>query len=53
MQLGNFSVSLSVSDLAKSRDFYQILGSRFWGAILMKAGSSCETAGVPLDCFKA
>ncbi|MCH2094730.1 MAG: VOC family protein [Rhodobacteraceae bacterium] len=26
MQLGNFSVSLSVSDLAKSRDFYQILG---------------------------
>ncbi len=26
MQLGNFSISLSVSDLAVSRDFYQVLG---------------------------
>lgn len=26
MQLGNFSVSLAVSDMTASRDFYQILG---------------------------
>ena len=31
MQLGNFSISLSVTDLAASRDFYQKLGFTKFG----------------------
>jgi catechol 2,3-dioxygenase-like lactoylglutathione lyase family enzyme len=31
MQLGNFSVSLAVKDIAKSRDFYEKLGFRVVG----------------------
>jgi catechol 2,3-dioxygenase-like lactoylglutathione lyase family enzyme len=30
-RLGNFSVSLAVEDLTKSRDFYEKLGFRVWG----------------------
>src|SRR5690349_19242767 len=30
-RLGNFSVSLAVKDLAKSRDFYERLGFHVWG----------------------
>ena len=31
IQLGNFSVSLVVKDIAKSREFYEKLGFRVWG----------------------
>lgn len=31
MQLGNFSVSLTVKDIAKSREFYEKLGFRVFG----------------------
>ena len=31
MRLGNFSVSLTVKDIAKSREFYERLGFRVWG----------------------
>jgi catechol 2,3-dioxygenase-like lactoylglutathione lyase family enzyme len=31
IRLGNFSVSLSVKDIAKSREFYEKLGFRVWG----------------------
>ena len=31
MRLGNFSVSLAVKDIAKSREFYERLGFHVWG----------------------
>ena len=31
IRLGNFSVSLTVKDIAKSREFYERLGFRVWG----------------------
>ena len=31
MQLGNFSVSLAVKDIAASRAFYEALGFKVWG----------------------
>jgi catechol 2,3-dioxygenase-like lactoylglutathione lyase family enzyme len=31
MRLGNFSVSLAVKDIAKSREFYEKLGFHVWG----------------------
>jgi catechol 2,3-dioxygenase-like lactoylglutathione lyase family enzyme len=31
IHLGNFSVSLAVKDIAKSREFYEKLGFRVWG----------------------
>jgi catechol 2,3-dioxygenase-like lactoylglutathione lyase family enzyme len=31
MRLGNFSVSLAVKDIAKSREFYEMLGFRVFG----------------------
>lgn len=46
MQLGNFSVSLAVKDIARSREFYEKLGFTRWGGeqeqhwLIMKNGST-------------
>lgn len=46
MQLGNFSVSLAVKDIAASRAFYEKLGFTVWGGeqkqnwLIMKNGSA-------------
>ncbi len=46
MQLGNFSVSLAVKDIAVSRAFYEQLGFTAWGGeqeknwLIMKNGST-------------
>jgi catechol 2,3-dioxygenase-like lactoylglutathione lyase family enzyme len=46
MQLGNFSVSLAVTDIAVSRAFYQKLGFTVWGGdqaqnwLILKNGSA-------------
>jgi len=46
MQLGNFSVSLAVKDIAISRAFYEKLGFAVWGGVqeqnwlIMKNGST-------------
>lgn len=46
MQLGNFSVSLAVKDLAASRAFYEKLGFTVWGGnqeqnwLILKNGST-------------
>ncbi len=46
MQLGNFSVSLAVKDIAQSRAFYEKLGFSVWGGdqakhwLIMKNGST-------------
>lgn len=46
MQLGNFSVSLAVKDIARSRAFYEKLGFTRWGGdqdqhwLIMKNGST-------------
>lgn len=46
MQLGNFSVSLSVKDIGLSRAFYEKLGFTVWGGnqaqnwLIMKNGST-------------
>ena len=45
MDLGNFSISLNVSDLEKSRDFYEKFGFKVYGGeasqnwLIMKNGS--------------
>lgn len=46
MQLGNFSVSLAVKDIAASRAFYETLGFTVWGGdqaqhwLILKNGST-------------
>ena len=46
MQLGNFSVSLAVKDIALSRAFYEKLGFTVWGGneqqnwLILKNGST-------------
>lgn len=46
MQLGNFSISLAVKDLARSRAFYEKLGFTAWGGkpeknwVILKNGST-------------
>ena len=46
MQLGNFSVSLAVKDIAASRAFYEKLGFAVWGGnqeqnwLILKNGST-------------
>lgn len=46
MQLGNFSVSLAVKDIAASRAFYEMLGFAVWGGnqeqnwLILKNGST-------------
>lgn len=46
MQLGNFSVSLAVKDIAASRAFYETLGFAVWGGdqaqgwLILKNGST-------------
>ncbi len=46
MQLGNFSVSLAVKDIAASRAFYKKLGFTVWGSdqaqnwLILKNGST-------------
>ena len=46
MQLGNFSVSLAVNDIAASRAFYEKLGFTVWGGdqtqhwLILKNGST-------------
>ena len=46
MQLGNFSVSLAVKDIAASRAFYEKLGFTIWGGdqqqnwLILKNGSA-------------
>lgn len=46
MQLGNFSVSLAVKDIAVSRAFYEKLGFTVWGGdqeqnwLILKNGSA-------------
>lgn len=46
MQLGNFSVSLAVKDIAQSRAFYEKLGFTVWGGnqtenwLILKNGST-------------
>lgn len=46
MQLGNFSVSLAVKDIGRSRAFYEALGFTVWGGaqeqnwLILKNGST-------------